>query len=648
MEACPPLRGGPIRRLPALLRFLRSQPAAAVPTPASPRERFAARFFADSVRALYRYEVSAVVGHFLTVGLVAFFLREQVSRVVLICLVAAVWSCAGLRLVLRARFRRRREQPTLLDLKLHSLAILGSAAAWSIGMLTMLPTLDAAYRSFMMMVLAGLTAGSLVTLSTRFGTFARFGCTLVLPSSIALAADNGPMDGQIAALAFLFLGFCMSGARKASRTFEDGQIKRYQNQEMMNDLAAAKHELEIAWSKSEAANQAKQRFLANVSHEVRTPLNGILGITDLLLDTKLEEEQRNLGEIVKRCGSNLLLLINDLLDLSKIEAGKMSVERIPLELEPLLRDVEALHAVSAANRGVVVRLSLEPGLPAQIIGDPTRLRQVLNNLVGNAVKFTDKGEVRIRAGFGVSGGEARLTIEISDDGVGIPADRLEAIFESFVQADDSTTRKHGGTGLGLSITRQLVELMGGSIHVESTFGVGSSFRLQIPVSLKELDAQSDSGVARFAEAALRPTPEAQPEEAGRPFAGSRALLAEDGEVNAMVLKKILQRLGLEVMRVHDGKEAVDAFPSARADLVVLDLQMPRLDGIAAARAIRQLPTGRTVPILALSAHCDAQERERCRAAGMNEALPKPCPEPQLREVLARLLPGRQPTAASLR
>jgi signal transduction histidine kinase/CheY-like chemotaxis protein len=619
--------------LASFFRSRRRPPAAAADPAALVRERHAARLFADGVRALYRYEISAAVGHVLTVGLVGWFLRDRVSTAVLATLVVAVWICALLRLALRARFYRLRRQPDELDLKLHSLAIMGSAAAWSIGMLTMLPALGAEHRSFMMMVLAGLTAGSLVTLATRLGSFARFSCTLVLPSVIALLADNGPMDGEIAALALLFLAFCMSGARKTARSFEDGQLKRYQNQEMLNDLAGAKHELEIAWSKSEAANQAKQRFLANVSHEVRTPLNGILGITDLLLDGELKDEQRNLAEIVKRCGSNLLLLINDLLDLSKIEAGKMKVERIAVELEPLLRDVEAIHALNAASRGVTVRLILDPGLPARITGDPTRLRQVLNNLVGNAVKFTDAGEVRIRAGLGVSGGTARLTIEVSDDGVGIPADRLDAIFESFVQADDSTTRKHGGTGLGLAITRHLIELMGGSIHVESTPQVGSTFRLQIPVSLEDLRAPAEA-----------PTPRSErtPAEA-TPGAGRRVLLAEDGEVNAMVLKKILQRLGFEVQRVHDGQEAVDAFPTARADLVVLDLQMP-LDGVAAAHAIRALPGGAEVPLLALSAHCDAEERTRCRAAGMDEALPKPCSEARLREVVAVLLPVCRPAA----
>lgn len=591
----------------------------------APRRRYARRLFEDTVRALYRHERSAIIGHGAAAGLTLLFLDGVLSLGCSIFLGASVGACALLRGILLRRFQRLQRTPSALDQRLHSLVLFGCAGSWSLAFVSALPELDAAYRSFLMMVLAGLTAGSLVTLSSRLRSFALFSCTLLLPPMIALLAGDGPLDRQIGVMSLLYLGFCTSGALKAARTFQDVLIKRYQNQDMMNDLAGAKHELETAWRKSEAANQAKQRFLANVSHEVRTPLNGILGIADLLLDGELDEEQRNLGMIIKRCGSNLLLLINDLLDLSKIEAGKMRIEKVGFELEPLLRDVEALHAVNAATRGVAVRLVAEPGLPARVTGDPTRLRQVLNNLVGNAVKFTDEGEVRVRAGLGVMGGAARLMFEISDDGVGIPADRIEAIFESFVQADDSTTRKHGGTGLGLAITRQLVELMGGSIHVESTFGVGSTFRFDVPIAAEDLRP------------AAAPAPAPAVAETPRPGEGLRVLLAEDGEVNALVLQKTLHHLGFEVARVRDGQQAVDAFAATRPDLVILDIQMPRLDGLAAARALRQLPGGAEVPILGLSAHCDEEERARCRGAGMDEALVKPCTEARLRQALSQLL-----------
>lgn len=584
---------------------------------------------ADVIRLLYRSEGNAIVGHVAAISTVLWFQRGVLPGALALSLLAAVLGCAVLRGALMLRFRQHRQQPRTLDLRLHSMIILGCAAAWSSGFIAAYGYLDPPRRAFMMMVLAGLTAGSLVTLSARLRSFALFSVTLLVPPMLRLTVGNGPMDLDLAAMALLFLAFCLTGALNSSRTHTETLLKRYQNQDIMADLARTKHELELAYQRSEAANQAKQRFLANVSHEVRTPLNGVLGITEMLIESGLRPEQLEQAEIVKRCGSNLLLLVNDLLDLSKIEAGRMTVERIPFDPEALLRDVASLHQATAAQRGIALRLTIEPGLPARIQGDPTRLRQVLNNLAGNAVKFTDDGEVRIRAGLGVRDGSAWLCMEVSDDGVGIPSDRLESIFESFVQADDSTTRTHGGTGLGLAITRELVRLMNGNVHVESTFGVGSSFRVEIPVSAEDLRAPAPAAAhATQALGAPSPTPPA-----GRAL---RVLIAEDQDVNAMVLMKTLARARHEVFRARDGVEALEIFKQSSPDLVILDLQMPRLDGFGAARAIRSLPGGSQVPILALSAHCDEDVRASCKAAGMDDALPKPCGEARLKKALEAL------------
>lgn len=601
------------------------------------RGRYAERLQADVVRLLYRSEGNAIIGHVAAMALVLWFQRDVLPASLSLSLLAAVLGCAALRAFLMLRFRRHRQKPRPDDLRLHSMIILGCATAWSAGFIAFYDHLDPARRAFMMMVLAGLTAGSLVTLSARMRSFSIFSITLIAPPILQLAVGGGPMDLDLAVMGLLFLAFCLTGALKSSRTHTETLLKRYQNQDIMADLARTKHELELAYQRSEAANEAKQRFLANVSHEVRTPLNGVLGITEMLIESGLRPDQIEHAEIVRRCGSNLLLLVNDLLDLSKIEAGKMTVESIPFEPECLLRDVATLHQATAAQRGIALRLTIEPGLPARITGDPTRLRQVLDNLVGNAIKFTDDGEVRIRAALGVRDGAAWLHMEVADDGVGIPSDRLDAIFESFVQADDSTTRKHGGTGLGLAITRELVRLMGGSVHVESTFGVGSSFRVEIPVSAADLRAPAPAPAAQ--------EPDANPR-AIAAGGGSRlrVLLAEDQDVNALILQKTLSQLPCEVLRARNGEEAVALFQSGAPDLVILDLQMPRLDGFGAARAIRALPAGRRVPILALSAHCDAEVRASCQAAGMNDALPKPCSEARLREAIAALV-GLQPAAA---
>lgn len=595
----------------------------------------------DVVRLLYRAEGNAIVGHVAAVALVLWFQRGVLPGSLAIGLLAAVLGCAVLRAGLMLRFKRHRQRPNDYDLRLHSMIILGCAAAWSTGFVAAYEYLDPARRAFMMMVLAGLTAGSLVTLSARMRSFALFSVTLLAPPILRLALGGEPMDLDLAVMGLLFLAFCLTGALKSSRQHTETLLKRYQNQDIMADLARTKHELELAYQRSEAANQAKQRFLANVSHEVRTPLNGVLGITDMLIESGLRPDQVEQAEIVRRCGSNLLLLVNDLLDLSKIEAGRMTVESVPFAPEALLREVAELHQGNAAQRGIALRLTIEAGLPARITGDPTRLRQVLNNLVGNAIKFTDEGEVRMRAGLIVRDSAAWLHMEVADDGVGIPSDRLDAIFESFVQADDSTTRKHGGTGLGLAITRELVRLMGGSVHVESTFGVGSSFRVEIPVSAADLRAPAPEAPTSPAAAAPAAASAAA---ASAPSPVRRVLIAEDQDVNAMVLERVLARLSCEVVRARDGQEAAELFARTAPDLVILDLNMPRLDGFGAARAVRALPGGATVPILALSAHCDDEVRAACQAAGMNDALPKPCGEARLRQALAALA-GLAPAAA---
>jgi len=627
------------------LRPSRSRTAATAGAAAERKGRYAERLQEDVVQLLYRAEANAIAGHVAAVALVLWFQRGQLPRSLALGLLAAVLGCAALRAGLMLRFKRHRQRPKADDLRLHSMIILGCAAAWSTGFVAAYEHLDPARRAFMMMVLAGLTAGSLVTLSARMRSFALFSVTLLAPPILRLALGGEPMDLDLAVMGLLFLAFCLTGALKSSRQHTETLLKRYQNQDIMADLARTKHELELAYQRSEAANQAKQRFLANVSHEVRTPLNGVLGITDMLIESGLRPDQLEQAEIVRRCGSNLLLLVNDLLDLSKIEAGRMVVESIPFAPEALLREVAELHQATAAQRGIALRLTVEPGLPARITGDPTRLRQVLNNLVGNAIKFTDEGEVRMRAGLIVRGGAAWLHMEVADDGVGIPSDRLDAIFESFVQADDSTTRKHGGTGLGLAITRELVRLMGGSVHVESTFGVGSSFRVEIPVSAADLRAPAPAAAAATAAAPAAAAAAASPPRAPAVavLTPRRVLIAEDQEVNALVLERTLRRFSCEVVRARDGLEAAELFARNAPDLVILDLHMPRLDGFGAARALRALPGGDEVPILALTAHCDEDVRAACRAAGMNDALPKPCGEARLRQALAELA-GLAPAA----
>ena len=383
---------------------------------------------------------------------------------------------------------------------------------------------------------------------------------------------------------------------------------------------------------AEAANQAKSDFLANVSHEVRTPLNGIVGMTGLLLDSRLDAEQRDHAETVRSCADTLLQLINDLLDFAKIEAGRLEMEAIPFDPLVVAKETVALHADRATSKGVELRLVAGAGLPRDLVGDPGRLRQVLTNLIGNAVKFTERGEVSVElsAAHGADDGEVVLHGAVRDSGIGMDAATVERLFQPFTQADASTTRRFGGTGLGLSICRRLCGLMGGSISVESEPGRGSSFRFDVRCRVG---------------GALPSVQPALPASAGQ-LAG-RVLIADDNMINQRVASALCVKLGLRADAVGDGREAVAASAAVAYDLILMDCQMPELDGYAATRAIREREAAqgtRRVPVVALTAHAMRGDRDQCLAAGMDDYLSKPIRLEELRSAASRWLPTAAPAA----
>ncbi|HEY2256514.1 MAG TPA: ATP-binding protein [Variovorax sp.] len=376
-------------------------------------------------------------------------------------------------------------------------------------------------------------------------------------------------------------------------------------------------EIEQARKQAEASNQAKSDFLANMSHEVRTPLNAVMGLTRLLYQSPLNEEQRQHLELIDNAATSLLALLNDMLDLSKIEAGKLVFEQIRFDVGQWVREAAALHRPVAAKKGLKVDVDIAEDVPWKVAGDPGRLRQVISNLVSNAVKFTDFGRISVSVRMAphqteLRRDQVRLLFAVRDTGIGIPEEVQKHIFEAFTQADASVTRRYGGTGLGLAICAQLVSMMGGALHVVSRPNEGSAFRF----------------TAVFEQAAdeMSVLTEPAPLEA-MTMQGLHVLVAEDHAVNELLMRELLTQMGCTFHVARNGEEAVQAWKNRRFDVVLMDVQMPVLSGLAATGQIRALEAaspqrGRT-PIVALTAHAMAGDRERCLAAGMDAYVSKP-------------------------
>jgi PAS domain S-box-containing protein len=448
----------------------------------------------------------------------------------------------------------------------------------------------------------------LVEAETRAAVEAGVGAVVVSERTIEI----GPRPGRIIQMKKL--------------VFEDASRRRrlLSIHEDVTEARQAAQALEAAAVQAQAANRAKSEFLANMSHEIRTPLNGILGMVQAMATGDLDPGQRERLAVIGDSGQALLSLLNDALDISKIEASKLALEEIEFDLDDLLLSTKPVFAAAAAAKGLDFTLAVGASAHGCYRGDPSRVRQILSNLISNAVKFTSAGAVRVEA----ERADGRLRIVVRDTGEGLTPHQLPRLFETFHQADASTTRRHGGAGLGLAICKNLAALMGGDIQVESTPGQGSTFTVSLP-SPRIGEARNRP---READAEVAPAP--------REALDLRVLAAEDNAVNQLVLKTLLAQAGVDLVVVGDGHAAVEAWRRQDWDIILMDVQMPVMDGLDAARAIRAAEAAsgrRATPIIALTANAMAHQAAECRAAGMDDLVAKPIDIARLFQALAAVL-----------
>ncbi|MFH1019209.1 MAG: ATP-binding protein [Pseudomonadota bacterium] len=556
----------------------------------------------------------------------------------------------ALRLAATRCYRKQAEDDDLVSLPCvngYAGLVFLTGLFWGLAVFFFFPSGAVLEQMGLVFIAAGVSAGAIPLLSPLRKLYYWYICLLLLPLVYRLFEQGGPLYQIMGLIGLFYILVMINSATRMQESLVSALKMRFANDALVANLRQAGEESEAlnlellaenerrkategelvqARDAAEAASRAKDEFLANMSHEIRTPMNGILGTLQLLQDTKMDGVQSDYVKTAYSSGEALLSILNDILDFSKIAAHKLLLEDIPFTLRKLVEDLITLLNGQAQAQNIALVAEIDPQLPEVLLGDPTRVRQVLLNFMTNAIKFTHQGEVRVRVQcLSAFASRVMVRLEVRDTGIGISEEKQKDLFQSFTQGDGSTTRKYGGTGLGLAIVRQLVLMMGGKIGVESEPAQGSAFwcELDFPVAAMGVQTEDRKEDGALAEGALL----------------GRILLVEDNKVNQMVAGNMLAGMGLTVDLAENGEKALAALAKEPYDLVLMDCQMPVLDGYEATRAFRSRePQGeKRLPIIAMTANAMAGDRQKCLEAGMDDYLAKPVKKELLRKMLQQWL-----------